>query len=254
MQDYMERLTGVHPRILHEIAVQDPLAATRCFHDTVRLVIRTLFHCAEPGSPFPDGVPSQAEPGIFGHVAGYLGVVEPQMRKAQHIHMLIQLLGFAHPNDLFADGEFVDRFRRLWYFIASICFRSTEAYATYTAEKSALETLQHEPLLHLTPKQRGMLGKDRAADSIRAQLQARGLREVPSLTGEPRKPVFYVPDLYGDRATASSTWAAASTRELIAATRKSGNHACRADVCYKGKMGCCLSHVPRSQSAPTVFE
>ena len=105
------------------------------------------FSCA--GQCFPDALPTKAEPGVYGHVSGYLGVVEPQMRKALHIHMLIQLLGFAHPADLFSDGRFADTFRRLWYFATSICFRSTEAFAAYTREDRAMETLQQEPLLPL---------------------------------------------------------------------------------------------------------
>ena len=128
---YFTKLLGEHPRRLHEIAVQDPSSAARCFHYTVRLVIATLFHCTKPGRPFADCLPTETEPGIFDHIAGYLGVVEPQLRKALHIHMLLQLLGFADPRDVFADGRFVERFRRMWLFVASICFRSTEAYAAH---------------------------------------------------------------------------------------------------------------------------
>ena len=117
---YLSRLLGEHPRKLHEIVVQDPLAATRCFHYTVRLVIEELFHCAAPGHPYADGLPTKTEPGVFGHIAGYLGVVEPQLRKALHLHMLIQLHGFSHPRDLFTDGRFVARFREMWFFVASI--------------------------------------------------------------------------------------------------------------------------------------
>ena len=137
---YLEQLLGQHPRRLHEIVVQDPLVAPRCFHYTVRLVIQTLFHCSKPGRPFADCLPCRVEPGVFQHVAGYLGVVEPQMRKSLHFHMLIQLHGFAHPRDLFRDGRFRERFRSMWYFVASICFRSTEAFAAYTGEPGAWET------------------------------------------------------------------------------------------------------------------
>ena len=121
-------------------------------------MIEQLFHCDRHGKPFPDGLPTKTEPGIFGHLAGYLGVVEPQMRKMLHLHMLIQLHGFRHPEDLFADDSFVDRFRKLWYFVASINFRSKEAYAAYTGEATAIQTLATEPLLSITPKQRSMIG------------------------------------------------------------------------------------------------
>ncbi len=49
--------------------------------------------------------------------------------------------------------------------------------------------------------------------------------------------VYYVPELYGDVEASSGSWAAKSTRELCAATRKTGNHVCRSDVCHKGKIG-----------------
>ena len=61
-------------------------------------------HYIRPGDPYPDSFPAHIVPGVFGHIAGYLGVVEPQMRKALHIHMLIQLLGFSHPEDIFREN------------------------------------------------------------------------------------------------------------------------------------------------------
>ena len=133
-------------------------------------MIQTLFHCSAPGTPFADCLPTETEPGIFGHISGYCGVVEPQLRKALHFHCMIQLFGFSHPRDLFRDGAFVERFRRMWYYVASIVFRSTEGYAAYTHEHAAFEALQQEPLLPITPKQRGMIGKERADQSIHAQL------------------------------------------------------------------------------------
>lgn len=200
----MANLLRQNPRRLHDVVVQDPSTAARCFHYTVRLVIKTLFHCASPGQSYPDGLPTDAEPGILGHLAGYLGVVEPHMRKALHIHMLVQLRGFSHPRGLFADGAFVERFRTMWFFVASICFRSTEAFAHYTGGSEAFSALRQEPLLPITPKQRGMIGKERSDESIAAQLRARELIEVTQQSGPPRPPVNYVPDMNGDASVASS--------------------------------------------------
>ena len=101
------------------------------------------------------------------------------MRKALHIHMLVQLHGFAHPETLFGTEVLPDIFRRLWYFVASICFRSTEAFAKYLDVDEAMSALQKEPLLPLTKKQRGMIGAVRAEESEKAQLSARGLTELP---------------------------------------------------------------------------
>ena len=89
-----------------------------------------------------DGIAALATPGVFGHIRGYLGVVEPQMRKALHLHMLIQLVGFAHPKDLLHSGVLQDTFKRLWYFVASIYFRSSEGFASQLQEPSATQRLR----------------------------------------------------------------------------------------------------------------
>ena len=125
----------------------------------------------------------------------------------------------------------------MWYFVASITFRSSEAYAAYTGEGSALEVLSTEPLLSITPKQRALIGKERTEDSIRAQLHARGLSQVPELEGPVREAKYYVPNMYSDDSVGSSVWAAESVHEICASTRKAGNHVCRSDVCHKGRIG-----------------
>ena len=196
-----------------------------------------MFNCAPPNEPFPDGLPARVSPGVFGHVAGYIGVVEPQMRKALHIHMLVQLLVFAHPADIFAHGRIHDAVRQCWYFAASICFRSTEAFAHYLREPDAMSVLRAEPLLSLTMKQRLLVGEERAAESMKHQLRARGLSEPPATTEARAPPRFFVPATYGTEALPSPTWAAAAVRDVSAATARTGNHVCRKDVCYKGRIG-----------------
>ena len=99
--EYAAHIVKGDPRRLHVLVAQDPLVATRVFHWTVRLVIRTLFNCADKPGCQPDNIASTELPGIFGHVRAYFGVVEPQMRKALHVHMLVQLLGFSHPDICF---------------------------------------------------------------------------------------------------------------------------------------------------------
>ena len=233
---YFSRLLGSNPRKLHEMVAQDPLAATRCFHLTVRLVIDTLFNCTKPGEPFPDGIPAREVPGVFGYIAGYLGVVEPQMRKALHLHMLIQLHGFAHPRDIFGRGRLLDTFRRLWRFIASICFRSTEAFADFLGEDAAKEALRAQPLLSLTESQRRMIGEARVRECMSAQLDARGLTQMPKVG--PRPPaVSYTPLIYASPYASSSEWARFAAVDVLAMTLKAGNHVCRADVCHKGRIG-----------------
>ena len=151
---YIGEFLRDNPRKLHELVARDPLAATRCFHWTVQLVIRTLFNCSDPKSPPLDSIAAKETPGIFGHVRAYLGVVEPQMRKALHVHMLVQLVGFSHPHDILLRDVLPAAIKRMWLFVASICFRSTEAFADYLHTAPAMDVLAAQPLLPLTKKQR----------------------------------------------------------------------------------------------------
>jgi hypothetical protein len=230
------------PRLLHEIVAQDPLAATRCFHYTVRLVIETLFNCARPGAPHPDGVAANTLPGIFGHVSGYFGVVEPQMRKALHIHMLIQLHGFGNPEDLINSGDIASLFRRMWHYVASICFRSVEGFAAYTNEASAMDKLKSLPLLPLSNKQLAYLGRVRGEEAMAAQLLARGLDSTPPMTQKTHMKHF-MPVSYRNATVPANEYAATAVAEINAGVFKAGNHVCLPHVCFKGrgvgKLGFC---------------
>jgi len=234
---YIATVLKDNPRRLHEAVASNPLAATRCFHWTVKLVLRTLFNCdASPGRAV-DSIAARETPGIFGHVRAYMGVVEPQMRKALHIHALVQLWGFSHPTDIFRDDLLADVFRRVWYFVASISFRSTEAFAHYLDVPSAMEALQEEPLLHLTKKQRGMIGEERARETMRAQLKARGLCALPTQTSHPSPMSYVTSTSHGDATVTAQQWGAQAVKSVCASTRKTGNHVCRPDVCHKGSIG-----------------
>ena len=152
---YLKDFLREHPRRVHELVAGNPLAATRCFHWTLRLVIRTLFNCDDQPGTSPDSVAGKECPGVFGTVRAYYGIVEPQMRKALHIHMLVQLLGFAHPDDILGAGSLPDIFKRLWYFVASVSFRSTEGFANYLGEEQGTKALAGQPLLPLTKNREG---------------------------------------------------------------------------------------------------
>ena len=183
------------------------------------------------------GIPANEQSGVFGHVRAYLGVVEPQMRKALHLHMLIQLLGFSHPQDLFGTDVLPDTFKRLWYFVASISFRSTEAFAFYTNEDAAKVKLASLPLLPLSKKQRGMIGEARVRESLEAQKAARGITEA---TGSPNfapQSLHFTSSVHSNEALSAGAWATFATEEIATSTARTGNHVCRPDVCHKGRIG-----------------
>ena len=245
MREYYARVTEENALRLHEFAVEHPAAAAACVHLTFKLTIELLFNCAPPANMKPnkqhaDGIPSRCEPGIFGNLAGYLGIVEPQMRWTEHLHMLMQLLGFAHPNDFFQNGRFVDSLRRVWCFVASIVFESQEGFAAYLGTPAAMETMQKCPLMEVFPKQREMLGPERAAESIAAQWQARGLSGAPSdketASAMPHDFVKWTPFFYGDSSLSAAEWESLAVADSNAGARSCGNHVCRTAVCHKGRL------------------
>ena len=125
----------------------------------------------------------------------------------------------------------------MWYFVASISFRSTKAFADYLNEPAAFEELQSLPLLPLTPKQRGMIGEARVHESFRAQLRARKLETLPPRPEVVPEMNYFTSDRFGDASVSAAAWARTSTQQVAIGTRKTGNHVCRADVCHKGRIG-----------------
>ena len=236
-EQYVTDLLGAHPRKLHYLVAQNPIVGTKCFHWTVKLVIRLLFNCAATPGENADNIAANELPGVFGYVRAYFGVVEPQKRKTLHTHMLVQLLGFAHPQDLLRDDVLPDIFRRVWWFVASICFRSTEAFAHFLHHPAAMAALREAPLLPLTTKQRGMIGESRVHESVKAQLLGRGLTALPDVTDRGKKMSFFPSSMHANASIDAGTWASRFVGEVAVATRKSGNHVCRPDVCHKGRIG-----------------
>ena len=128
-------------------------------------------------------------------------------------------------------------FRRVWYFVASINFRSTEAFADYLNEPSALEKLAGLVLLPFTPKQRRMIGEERFRDSVNAQIESRGLQR-PNPKAIPAKPMsYFTSEIHTDRDCSSAEWAQSAVEQVFSATKKSGNHVCKNEVCHKGRIG-----------------
>ena len=157
------------------------------------------------------------------------------MRKTLHIHMLIQLLGFSHPKDLFQSNIIPDTFRRLWLFMASVSFRSTEGYAVNTEE--TMSEVAKQQLLPLTKKQCGMIGEDRVRAAHKAQLLARDVSATP-ITKETIRQMFdCTSQMHANTVLSASPWSARSVVEMALAIRKAGNHVCRPDVYHKGRMG-----------------
>ena len=132
-------------------------------------------------------------------------------------------------------------FRRLWYYVASVSFRSTEAVADYVCSPIAMRTLAEEPLLNMNKKQQGMIGTERYMGSIHAQLAARGLGVSNEATSTAAYVAgglpYFTSEKHADPSVGVQLWAKAAVKLVMASTRKTGNHVCRPDVCHKGECG-----------------
>ena len=132
MGAYYDRVKAGNRLRLHELATEWPGAAAQCVHETFTMTLQIIFNTSPPANPkkphrlHADGVPARCEPGLISYVASYLGIVEPQMRYTEHIHMLMQVMGFTHPREFFKDGAFKERFREVWSYCASLDFTSQE--------------------------------------------------------------------------------------------------------------------------------
>jgi len=243
MKSYYGRVKKDNALRLHEFAIEHPAAAALCVHLTFRMTLEFLFNCSGPANHRPekqhaDGYPCKCEPGIFNYLAGFLGIVEPQMRWTEHLHMLLQLLGFAHPQDFFRRGRFIDTFRAVWCFVASIAFESQEAFAAYLGTDVAMETLQRHPLMALGSRQQKDIGSERVAESLAAQLQGRGMVEENCADDlAPREFQKWAPEVHADSKATAEEWARSVVGDSVSGANSCGNHVCRGPVCHKGRLG-----------------
>ena len=182
MAQYYGRHRAGNPLLFRELAAKWPGAVAHCVHWTFPGTLTALLRVAEPadrgfGFRHADGSPAHCEPGLLGYVAGYRSIVEPQMRLAEHLHMLVRILGFTGPQRLFSAGTFPDTFRRTWTYFASVRFTSEEAFAVYFRCPEALAASREAPLMQVAPRQRASMGDERAVACLRAQAAACGVAE-----------------------------------------------------------------------------
>ena len=158
-------------RLLLSLVISDPLAAAKCFHTTVRMTMELLFNSTRPvhkGAP-PKGLPldgfaCQTNPGCAGFLSWYMGVVEPQLRKALHLHALLGVVGCRDLETLLLGSDIATTFVSVWQNVASVCFRSPEAFAAHCHSDAALQQLSTEELIPLTKTQKESVAPQYAHD------------------------------------------------------------------------------------------
>ena len=245
--DLLRRFFGEHvaadPTIFRRLANRHPLAAMRAIRFTFERTLDTLFNCSlHKDQPLQvDATALKADlfaadtvPGVLGHIAAYYGVVETTKSMREHLHMMLHIINFEHPEDLLSETA-TSTFQTIWQYIASIIFHSDEAFARYTHPSAGLHALSNLPLMHLTAKQSEQLGEDAAAVPL-AQLRARGLSCDTSLPEASPIPHLPWPQPYhGDPSVPAALWAEKATTQTLRANQTFGNHVCRPATCRKKK-------------------
>ena len=168
-----------------------------------------------------------------------MGVTEPQLRKSLHLHALMGLLGCRDLEELLLRADLARTFVQIWQYVASVCFRSPEAFAAHCGSEEAMTALASEPLIPLKEAQKEVLSGDYARACITSQLEARGLSsdaKPPSTAGE-RPFESLAPRWLQDKHLSADGWSSKAVVHFNTAYRTCGNHSCLPRVCYKGKHG-----------------
>ena len=93
--------------------------------------------------------------------------------------------------------------------------------------------------MEFSKKQRDMLGVVRVRESIQAQLQGRGLTEVPALACVSSRAFrTWISSDYGDPMLSAADWEAMAVGDSQAGARSCGNHVCRSEA--RGRHGVLL--------------
>ena len=157
------------------------------------------------------------------------------LTEALHLHGLLSLHGFRHPEDFFSLPDLAVRIRRLWHFVASFCFRSVEAFAAHLHEPTACaETLSTIPLMPVKAAQQELLGQRRTREIYAAQLKARGMSS-PTPKEDLKKTRFqpWTPSALRSGTLSSGEWASLVVADVNAGNQSCGNHVCIPEVCNK---------------------
>ncbi len=165
----LNEIRKTDPRALHEMILDDPVAACECFHTTVRMTLQYLFnstgHIFKDADSFAlplDDFATQLNPGFAGYLSWHMGVTEPQLRKSLHVHALTGLLGCRDLEELLLRADLARAFVQIWQYVASVYFRSPEAFAAHCGSDEAMTAFASEPLIPLKEAQKEVLSGDYA--------------------------------------------------------------------------------------------
>lgn len=82
-----------------------------------------------------------------------------------------------------------------------------------------------------------MIGHERVSESVKHQLEARGLAREHDAQNDVVDIPFYPSATCAMPEAAAGQWAKEAVTEVLTRTRKSGNHVCKPTVWHKGAIG-----------------
>ena len=112
MHNFFDRAQRSDKQFFQKMVGKHPCAAMRCVRYVMERTIDTLLNCSPPANAknvsqrqHLDLIAANTEPGVWQHIAAYFGVIETTKTLREHLHMLVHLVGFAHPEDIFKDAS-----------------------------------------------------------------------------------------------------------------------------------------------------
>ena len=238
------------------LVATDPVAVTRAFHHHIVTFLTTILGCASSAATLSsDGLASTSGGGIFGPIAAYFGVTEPQLRGSLHLHMLVHVYGFSDIDALLrtfqANLPLLQRVLLQW--ADSLCQASLESLPSVLGVPEAAATFRHlQPLAYsraqcdrLVQQLGSNWGFTAAANCWHFASSSPTLAESPWFDAfgdavsesSPHRPW---PRQYLAPSSSASTpleWARMLLFHARHAALYSCLHDCRPRTCHKGKLG-----------------
>lgn len=110
MHNFFDGAQRSDKQFFQKMVGKHPCASIRCVRYVMERTVDTLLNCSPPAnaknvSRHLDLIAANTEPGVWQHIAAYYGVIETTKTLREHLHMLVHLVGFAHPEDIFKESS-----------------------------------------------------------------------------------------------------------------------------------------------------
>ena len=245
LQSALERVN-----LAHRVAA-DPVAVASAFHHHVEMFLAKVLDVSR--TPSIDGVASRLGAGIFGPIAAFYGVTEPQLRGSLHVHLLLRLYAFTTPAAFLASVQqsLPDLCEALLSWTASVLATSLESLPRILRVPTVASTFSHLQPLPFSRRHRDVLGQQLGTswDFDVAASHWSLASTSPSPASDPwfdpfhdaaaGRPSFlpWPREYLLDATSSPDQWALHLLYDLRHSAAASCLHDCRPKTCHKGTLG-----------------